>query len=206
MKNLLTHLFILIQFTVFTQTKKNSFDFEKIYDFEMSKEQLKENTNAWMVKTFKNTNNGIKLTSTDNLIARGRFKGVFRDGLGGKRPCYFEYLIEVSFKDNKYRIIMSDYDINANQDEMQWLASWGMLYNNGNKNEFINRQKLFYENNRIFGYKSYLKKLNNPKKVDREIKRHKKYFDIINTQILAHQKSITKSLYDYLVKKKKSDW
>lgn len=206
MKKLLTYLFATVQLYTFSQTEKNSFDFEKIFDIEMSKEKLKENSNAWMVKTFTNTNNGIKLTSSDNLIARGRFEGVFRDGLGSKHPCYFEYIIEVSFKDNKYRIILSDYNIKSNKEEMQWIASWGMLYNNGNKIDFVDRQKIFFNNNRIPGYNSMIKKLDKPKKVNKEIKRHRKYFDIINFQIIEHQKKISESLYKYLEKKKKSDW
>jgi hypothetical protein len=206
MKKSLIYLFILIQFYSFSQTKKTSFDFKKVYDIEMAKEQLKENTNAWMVKTFTNTNNGIKLNSGDNLIARGTFKGVFRDGLGSQRTCKFEYVIEISFRENKYRIVMSDYDINADEDNMQFIASWGMLYNNGNKNDFINIQKLFYNDNRILGYKSLISKLDKPKKVDKQIKRHKKYFDIINPQIIAHQKSISESLFKYLESKKDSGW
>jgi hypothetical protein len=206
MKRSLIYLFILIQFYSFSQTKKTSFDFKKVYDIEMAKEQLKENTNAWMVKTFTNTNNGIKLNSGDNLIARGRFAGVFRDGFGTKRPCKFEYIIEISFKENKYRVTMSDYDINANQDEMQSLASWSLLNNNGNKNDFIKTQKIFYNNIKIFGYKSMIRKLDKPKKVDKEMKRHKKYFDVVEPQIIANQKKISESLFKYLEKDKKSDW
>ena len=38
------------------------------------------------------------------------------------------------------------------------------------------------------------------------MKRHKKYFDIIEPQILANQKKISESLFKYLEKNKKSDW
>jgi hypothetical protein len=206
MKKSLIYLFIIIQYSAFTQTEKKDFNFEKVYEIEINKEELKENTNAWMVKTFTNTNNGIKLNSGDNLIARGQFDGVFRDGFGTERPCKFEYIIGISFKENKYRITMSDYDINANQDEMQWLASWSLLYNNANKNDFIKTQKLFYNNVKIFGYKFMIRKLDKPKKVDKEMKRHKKYFDVIEPQILANQKKISESLFKYLEKNKKSDW
>jgi hypothetical protein len=206
MKKSLIYLFIIIQYSAFTQTEKKDFNFEKVYEIQIDKDQLKENTNAWMVKTFTNTNNGIKLNSSDNLIARGQFDGVFRDGLGSERPCKFEYIIEISFKENKYRIIMSNYDIRASQDSMQSLASWSLLYNNGNKDTFISTQKEFYNNIKIFGYKSLVKKLDDPKKVDKDIIRHKKYFDVVNTQIIANQKKISESLFEYLEKNNKSDW
>lgn len=206
MKNLFIYLIIIVQFSALSQTEKKDFNFKKIYDIKMSKEQLKENTNAWMVKTFTNTNNGIKLTSGDNLIARGKFDGVFRDGLGGKRPCHFEYLIEVSFKENKYRLTLSQYTIHPKNNFSIMLANWSMLYHKSNPEDFIKQQKEFYTNSNYIGSKTMLNRLNKPKKIAKDIKRHKKYFDVVHPQILAKQKLISESLFNYLEKKKESDW
>lgn len=206
MKKITVYLFTLVQLYAFAQTEKNSFDFEKVYDIEMNKEKLKENANAWMVKTFTNTNSGIKLTSSDNLIARGRFEGVFRDGIGGKRPCVFKYIIEISFKENKYRLTLNEYTIHPDNDFAIMLANWSMLYHTNIQEDFIKQQREFYNNNNFIGSQTMLNRLDNPKKVAKDIKRHKKYFDGVYPQILAHQISISESLFEYLEKKKKSDW
>jgi len=206
MKKLLTYLFILIQYSAFTQTKKNSFDFKKVYDIEMDKEQLKENTNAWMVKTFTNTNSGIKLTSTDNLIARGTFDGVFTDGLGRKNLCFFEYIIEISFKEDRYRLTLGDYTIKPTDKDLLNVAEWGMIQPVDSINEFIRVHSIFFKKYGSLGEYYIKKRLNNPKKVGKQMKKQRKHFDFIQPQILAHQKSISKSLFNYLEKRKESDW
>ena len=206
MKKSLIYLFIIIQYSAFAQTEKNSFDFKKVYDIAMTKEQLKENTNAWMVKTFTNTNNGIKLTSTDNLLARGRFDGYFLDGIGVKKICHYELIIEASFKENKYRLVLSDFEIKPKDENFTMQANWGMMKSSKTKEEFIQKVKEFCIKHQPPNTNIMLKRLNKPKKLIKDMNAQKKNFDAINSQILAQQKSISKSLFNYLEKKKESDW
>ena len=186
------------------ENEKNFF-YREVFQINMKKEKLKENINTWMVKTFTNTNNGIKLNSDDNLIARGTFRGYFRNGLGAKESCSFDYVIQISFKNGRYRLTMSDFAINPDNNTMVMLANWGMIRPCETLEDFIIIQKEFMSGYGIYG-KAYLKRLDKPKKVRKDMIRHKKYFDIIEPQIKEKQKKISNSLLNYLKERVNDDW
>ena len=199
---------ILFSASVFSQLKPDDdtyeFIYQEVFEVKLTKEQLKENTNAWMVKTFKNTNAGIKLNSEDNLIAKGRFEGVFRDGLGSKSKTEFNYIIEISFKEGRYRMTISNFTIIPDDDAMTALANWGMRY----PTDDLSKYKVLQESdiNRFVGMgkKMMLKRLESTKKNVKDIERQKKYFNVIEPQIKKVCTLLSKSLNGYL--KKKDDW
>lgn len=197
-------LFLITTTTLLSQN--NPFTYEKVFEIEMTKSDLKENINAWMVKSFKNTNNGITLNSDDNLIARGIFDGYIKNGLGAKENSNFSYLIEVSVKDNKYRLTLTDYTVKTINPSMQFMGDYCMLPNPESQEEFVRIHTNFYENSNFIGSNSFVKRLQKPEKAEKEKIRHKKYFDFVHSQIILNQESIEKSLTEYLSKKLKDKW
>lgn len=202
---------ILFSISTFSQLKPDDetyeFLYQEVFEIELSKDNLKENANAWMVKTFKNTNAGIKLNSDDNLIAKGVFDGVFRDGMGMIQDAKFNYIIEVSFKENKYRLTINSFIISPDDAAMAGIAYYGMRYPTDDIEKFKTLQTK-YINEMMSGLekKMLLKRLESPKKILKDIEKQKKYFDVIEPQIKERCTSLSKSLNDYLKKKKKDDW
>lgn len=165
---------------------------------DISKESLKEKANAWLVKKFDNTNNGIKMNTSDNLIGKGRFDGVMRDGLGRNIPAEFGYTLEISFKDGRYRLTINQLTQKFTSSDFPQVDE-PIYYPYEDAQEYITHQRKVYESTYSGAtLKAALNRLENENKVSRDMEKQWKYYNVVEPQIISHFEDLSKSLSSYI--------
>lgn len=180
--------------------------YQEIFEVEGSKEILKENANAWLVKNYKNTNQGIKMNSDNNLIGKGVFDGQFKDGIGGKKACEFHFTIEISFKENRYRLTINDIYPESEDAGLTYFPYFGSIAPIEDDETFRTIHAELIENYLGMGKKMNKKHMLNPKNTSKNRKRQTKAHDFISPQIKTKLLSISKELESYMKKSQKDDW
>lgn len=96
----ITLLLIFIHSISFSQIQyhsDSSFFFQKIYEIELPKQEIREKVNEWIAISFKNSNNVIKLNTEDKIILKGKLNNSDID---------FDLITE--FKDGRYKILLNN--------------------------------------------------------------------------------------------------
>lgn len=180
--------------------------YQNVFEIENKKEIIKENANSWIVKNYRNTNEGIKMNSTDNLIAKGIFRGLYRDGLGSKSDCDVHYTLEISFKENKYRLTINDIYLEPDNEVHYYLANYGLIVPIDDDEKFRQVHAAFAENYAVIGKKMTVNLFNNPKKTKKNKERHLKYHEVIMPIVEKKFFEIADDLKKYMESSKDDDW
>ena len=77
--------------------------YKAIFEVKATKNIIKNNTNKWFAKNFKDANSVIKSQTDDGIIGKGVFK--ISSNINGSNIIYnVNFIIDVAFKDNKYKL------------------------------------------------------------------------------------------------------
>ena len=196
------HLFLMIPMFCLSQIKYDESSrqifYQEVFEVEGTKEALREKANAWLVKTFDNTNRGVKMNTSDNLIAKGNFDGTMRDGLGRMIPAKFGYTLEVSFKEGRYRMTINQITQKFQHPDLP-VTEVKVVYPITEHNEYVSFQKNLIETMYSgLNMKAALKRLDKPSKVQKDIDRQVKHYNVVEPQIISHFKDLSSSLYNYI--------
>lgn len=202
---LLASIFYTNSFGQIQHDEQNRVYYQKVFVVEGEKESLREKANAWLVKKFDNTNRGIKMNTSDNLIGKGNFDGELRDGLGRLLPAKFNYTLEISFKEGRYRMTINQLTQKFTHPDLP-PTEVQVVYPFDNPEKYVAYQKELIEAT-YSGLlaKSALKRLEKPNKVEKDMERQWKYYEVVEPQIKSHFKNLSESLYDYIKNDNNSD-
>ena len=215
MKKLLLIIFvfpsiIIAQFKI--DTLKSEGSFSKIYDIKLSKEQLHQNTVEWIALNFKNPDEIIKLDTEDKIIGKGYFDVEIISG-GYKFIQKVYTVIEVSFKENKYKLDFSDFVVHSDIQGSEIKTPYNQFLSCLNKESYINYLKKLMIDNPTGGLvsdkrvkKIYSKILNNPKLIDENIAKSVVYEKQYTSQIRNNVEGFAVELLNYIKGNSSDDW
>ena len=84
--------------------------------------------------------------------------GDIKNGLGAKESAIFSYLIAISVKETKHRLILIDHTVKTITLSMQLMGEYCMLPNPESTEDFVRIHSVFYENLNVISSKSFIKK------------------------------------------------
>lgn len=97
----------LISFSQIQYDSDGNLFFEKVYESDQSKQDLKGNINEWVAINFNDANNVIKMNSEDKIITKGTFKlPVTSNGYTYNYDINFDLITD--FKEGKYKILFNN--------------------------------------------------------------------------------------------------
>jgi len=119
-REILIFTFLLIGFIGKAQVVIDSINgkiyLDRVQKIELNKKELKEKTNRWVAKTYKNSNYVTRINNNDNILTKGSFN------IGANFTAYgttvyserkVEYTLDLKFKEGRYKIEISDLIFNG---------------------------------------------------------------------------------------------
>lgn len=164
----------------------NEVKFRQLYNVDLKKDKIRKLVNKWIAVNFKDANTVIKLDNEDNTILKGTFI-VSVGAIDVSLVYLIDYTLDVSYKDNKYKIEF--YDLIMYPEAMKEL-----------KHAVNTNTETFEHYHKIRSEKSIEE---NQINYDKALK-HK---DSRNSQITSYLVNISKTLNEYINKNiKANDW
>lgn len=196
-------ILLLIPFTCFSQIKIDSItrdiSFRKVFNSDLSKEQLKDKVNLWFHKNYKNANNVIKVNTSDNIFASAALVA------NKSIKLYISYDVDVSFKEKKYKLEINNfqqYVIGYKQFKTNVPVMTGIGFDEYKKLVLLASEKISGQAKDML-----LKRLNNNSLAMEDFKNSKAQNLILENKIRAEITSISKGIQSALKKNaKKDDW
>lgn len=207
---LLLPTFLFAQFKI--DTLKSEGAFSKVYDVELSKEQLHQKSLEWIAINFKDANEVIKLNTNDKIISKGYFNiDVISGGYKFEQKVYF--IMEVGFKENKYKVDFHTFSIYTSFQGNNFETPYNQYLSCLNKDSYINYLKSAMVDNPTKGLvsdkrmnKLYTKILNDPKLIDEYMNKGLIFEKQVTTQIIAKTENLANDLSEYIHKKSSEEW
>ncbi|GFD77126.1 hypothetical protein KUL113_65460 [Tenacibaculum sp. KUL113] len=208
MKKILLLLLLFTSLVSSAQLAIDDMDYKPIYTsvnkIELEKEEIKLNTETWLVEKFKNTNNGIKLNNDDKIIGKGSFGGMLINGIGGKGNCSINYIMNIEFKDQKYRLKIHSFSFDS--DEYGLIAQQLFKYSTKDIESFKESILSHSKNATGFLKKRLIKISENSKKLNKFFEYTKKRDNFMLGQIKLECELLNTSLKNNLIKQQKEEW
>ncbi|TDQ27690.1 DUF4468 domain-containing protein [Tenacibaculum caenipelagi] len=208
MKKILQLIFLFTSLVSSAQLVIDDIGYKPIYtsvnEIDLKKEEIKLNTETWLVEKFKNTNNGIKLNNDEKIIGKGSFEGLLINGIGGKGSCSINYIMNIEFKDQKYRLKIHSFSFDSQEYGLFALQ----LFKYSTKDlESFKESILTYSETESGSLKKRLIKMSeNPKKLLKFYEYTKTRDDFMLDQIKAECEQLNASLKTNLIKLQKEEW
>lgn len=208
MKTILILIFILTGFIGKAQVVVDSINgkiyIDRVQEIELDKKELKEKTNRWVAKTYNNSNYVTRINNEENILTKGAFE-VGADFSAYGATIYserkVEYILDLKFKDGRYKITISDLMFNGTDASLS-LAVY--LMNFEQYRAFSLKAIEGYDG---IGKKAAIKRINNDKKFRKDYESQQNYGKKIIPQIVEKLEQIDLSLLTYLKNKdNKDDW
>ncbi len=202
--------FLVAQFKIDTLKAEGSFS--KVYDVQLSKEQLHQKSLEWIAITFKDSNEVIKLNTEDKVICKGFFNvDIISMGYKFKHKVY--NIVEVAFKENKYKLDFHSFVVHASVQGTSFETPYSQYVSCLNKESYINYLNLLMVDNPTNGLvsdkrvkKIYTKILSNPKLIDENMAKGVVFEKQYTSQIKNNVENLADDLNKYIMKKSSEEW
>lgn len=107
-KILLLLLFVpCIVVSQFKSDKDDNLYFEKVYEADYSKNELKEKVHEWIATNFNDANHVIKMNTDDKIIANGLFK-IAQTASGQFVELKVNFSLTTDFKEGRYKVLIDN--------------------------------------------------------------------------------------------------
>lgn len=216
MKKILLFIVFVFPTIIYSQFKidtlKAEGSFSKVYDIELSKEQLHQKSLEWIAITFKDSNEVIKLNTEDKVICKGYFDvDIISMGFKLKHKIY--NIVEVAFKENKYKLDFHSFVVHASVQGTTIETPYNQYISCLNKESYINYLNYAMVNNPTNGLvsdkrlnKLYTKILNDPKLIDENMAKGVVFEKQYTSQIKNNVEVLADNLNKYITQKSSEDW
>lgn len=207
MKKLLTICLLITSLTAKSQAKLDTLTgeifLEEVHEIDLSKENIRKFTNSWIAKNYNDSKEVIKLNNENNIIVKGLFKSgatMNSYGIDVYIDDYFDHIIDIKFKEKRYKIIIND--ITSKNSKFAPFNNYSIPYD-----EYKENQLKALEEYNGFGKKRMIRDINDDEKNRVVFDALNKFGKEIVREIFNQLNDIDKDLYNYLLKaKKSSDW
>lgn len=206
MKKLLFVFILIVPISILAQIKVDTINkdiiYSEVFELEKSKKEIHQNVFEWIALSYKDANDVIKLNTEDKIITKGLFSMVINSS-GYEVPLNIKFIMEISFKDSKYKIDMHSFKIVGDYPDV-------LLFDHYSNMKFESYIKAL-EKGRNLAVEKYLIKYYDKILTDK-VKLKKSYEDQIKLsgQIIDYSeiniKYIVKSVYEYVLKQNSSGW
>jgi hypothetical protein len=179
--------------------------FIKVNEINLPEGELKLHANSWIIENFKNTNSGIKLNTDKKIIAKGIFEStILASTIRSKSSSQIDYIFEISFKENKYRIKLHSFDVSSKTFPLfaSLVFERPTMSIETCRNNLIKSAEFEGSSRK----KRMLKIANNPKKMKEYFEYHQVRDNHVIEQIKNRCNSISKSLHNYLLNQVEEKW
>lgn len=216
MKKILLIILVVFPTIIYSQFKIDTLNsegsFSKVYEVKLSKEQLRQKSLEWIAISFKDSNEVIKLNTDDKVIAKGYFDvEILSRGYKIKQKVYF--VIEVAFKEAKYKLDFHTFIVQANFQGNKIETPYNQSLACLNRDSYIKYLESAINVNPTNGLvsdkrivKVYTKILNNPKLIDENIEKGLVFEKQYTSQIKNNVEMLAEDLFTYITKKSTDDW
>lgn len=216
MKKILSIIAFVVPTIIYSQFKIDTLNseayFSKVYDVELSKEQLHQKSLEWIALNFKDSNEVIKLNTIEKVIAKGFFNiEIFSSGYKLKQKVYS--VIEVSFKEAKYKLDFHTFIVHSSIQGTTFETPYNQYLSCLSKESYINYLKLAMIDNPTKGFvsdkriiKVYTKILNDPKQIDENMIKGLVFEKQYTNQIKNNVVGLADDLFTYVTQKSSNDW
>lgn len=208
MKNLLLIFVFCFGPHIFGQVSIDSLSgtisLRNVHKVEGNAKALKIKASEWTAKAYNDSNNAIKLSSEDKIISKGSFEvGADYSNLGITvfTPRKIDYILELDFKDNRYRIEITNISSSAQgyeHNEIPLYISDFDFYKSYYQN--------FIDGYKGSGKKAMQKRLENEKKSKKDYQALVDFGTQIINQISKELNRIDRSLFVYMTSEQDDDW
>lgn len=196
----------ILLITIIALTSSNVFSqgllsYENIVDVDITKMELRKKTEEWFALTYKNPSEVIQLNNEDKIIGKAIFI------LNNPEGVYLlwnrmKYVIEISFKDNKYRIEIKDQKSSTEYGDRDANKNLNIVSYEQYIDDLRKRYESFEEGKTK---RRFLKKLDNQEEMTKDYEeamiRHRSILEQSN----KYNSTLANSFYEYIIQNSSSD-
>ncbi|MEM7485845.1 MAG: DUF4468 domain-containing protein [Bacteroidota bacterium] len=163
-------------------------------------DELKKRAYEWVAKSYNNSNYVTRINDKSKIITKGSFK-VSSPFTSYNHtvvvPRTIKYVLQLDFKDNKYKIEIENLDVGIYHNIL--MALW-------TKEEYRDYSREIAEDYEGPGKKAMIKRVNNDKKFESDYQNQLSYSKSIIKQIMKKLNDIDNSLFSFMKSKQEDDW
>ncbi len=205
MKKLLLIL-LVIPFISYSQinldTINKKFSYSNVYEINKTKKQLHQNAMEWIAINFKDANEVVKLNTDDKIISKGYFDVSYLNS-GYQLTNKVFFILEISFKENKYKLEI--HTLKFNIDGIESPVDWH-FYNFEYSFYLKTMQKLSDEANTKYLKKYYAKLLADQPKMIENFETQKALSLSFTNALSLELDDTANDLFNYIAKKSEDSW